>query len=1431
MDIFTGKKRMRILHFSDFHLNGKSMEEAKQILAYMKDALAAIQTEQKIDLVLFSGDMLDRGGNGFINLKDGFEVFHEEVITPLMESLELSESRFIFTPGNHDIDRNADNKWADDGIEAESNSRDNIVKLLKNPKIGEATHRMDAFKNFEKDYYSAFKDIKYNHNRFASTFVMDIDGVSVGIVSLNTVWRCGFDDAHKVALGINQITEQSLAITDSQLKIALTHYPIDFLKEFERVEVTQKCASHFDILFCGHSHRGYTLMKASCKEQAFLEVNTSGSLVGNVYEEKDKFKNAFQIIDCELGSKYLISTYRQFDSQEFSLDKNYGRNGYNELLVPNSEQARVLYEQQKQELEKLIEVQRRLNSHPFIPLQDFMNQPDNTVMQSEFVSCDAIDAKMNQLRTSERNCRLVALSGMGKTRIIIETFKDLDEVYYSDSPNCLTGLSYLLKNMSPKVVIIDNCDIKYRNDVEKCMEESGSHARLVTIYNVLTPEQTSTYDDVIKLEYSDTEKVIDKMIEVANIPQDQQYISQAIKDRSGNIPYMAVLLISAFKKNGTLHIENSDSVLSTILSGSEQLSPERYDVLRAISLFEPLGKDGGVSDEYEYVSHQYKLHNVNQQQGAVDNEFANTIHDFEQRQLMEHEGFCIRIRPRPLAEWLTESWLTKYEGKFGEVIDDIDKQEENLKNRLFCALKNRFKEMENSKYAQALFDKLNNLQTGAFHDERIAFSKAGSQLYLSMGVVSPVMVAKNLCDLLNSKDIEWLKNQLDSDARRNLVWALENICHSDLAFEDAGKSLARLAVAERENYANNATGLFVQLFHVYLSGTQANLKQRISLLQNLRNDEVYLPLLVKAIDNAFLTRHFYRSTTNGLADSYNDYQPQWGEIHTYWRDCAIVLRGILDQNEKLFGEVLKLVSNHIPDLARMGAKDILLDLLNFVGQKCNYNCMPIRDALAQYMKLWFEGPEDYRKDYQEMLDKFAPKSFYEKLSAFTKDNRCRIGKDYTVYAEKMTEQTKPLAQEFLDERIFDKDDFSLILQDKDLNNIWFVRTLADLTKNGDFQDELFEGMLKSVQVLPNDYTGNFIPTYIRIIGKNEMVLDFLDKVEKAGYYRLAASIIGVLDDGKYKGLSRLLVGYNEGTFDDECINQYLRTFDYQTIDDVFRIFDLLHENGVNEKNVGYPFLIDHVYLMNVDEIKEAGYLEKYKQILLAFDFKDSTRFLNRQVVEALEQIVSVTGDEHLAFNIHQLIMEVLSSLDYIDNPFDDVYFTLLPKYQNVILDDLLSKLGSDNLVLGYRISQYLNLGSGLELGKGPLFQCDMDKIKAACFKYPDYLPARLANMCPVYENSSDGRSKSFSEFFLWLCDNFGNQKEMLDEFSANMGTFSWCGINGYSDFIAERLPCIKPLLNHKNPTVREWAERQMNAVREEVDRERGIEAYEKMTRG
>ena len=71
---------------------------------------------------------------------------------------------------------------------------------------------------------------------------------------------------------------------------------------------------------------------------------------------------------------------------------------------------------------------------------------------------------------------------------------------------------------------------------------------------------------------------------------------------------------------------------------------------------------------------------------------------------------------------------------------------------------------------------------------------------------------------------------------------------------------------------------------------------------------------------------------------------------------------------------------------------------------------------------------------------------------------------------------------------------------------------------------------------------------------------------------------------------------------------------------------------------------------------------------------------------------------------------------------------------------------------------------------------------------------------------------------------------MLHSFSSNMGTYSWSGISGFSDFIAVRIPFLKELVRHTNPTVAEWATLELEFIQKEVTQEKGKEAYERMIR-
>ena len=54
---------IKILHFSDFHLDAKHEKEAEQLVSKM---IGAIRKDGiVVDLIIFSGDMIDKGGAGY----------------------------------------------------------------------------------------------------------------------------------------------------------------------------------------------------------------------------------------------------------------------------------------------------------------------------------------------------------------------------------------------------------------------------------------------------------------------------------------------------------------------------------------------------------------------------------------------------------------------------------------------------------------------------------------------------------------------------------------------------------------------------------------------------------------------------------------------------------------------------------------------------------------------------------------------------------------------------------------------------------------------------------------------------------------------------------------------------------------------------------------------------------------------------------------------------------------------------------------------------------------------------------------------------------------------------------------------------------------------------------------------------------------------
>ncbi|MGC1631681.1 MAG: metallophosphoesterase, partial [Gelidibacter sp.] len=148
---------IRILHLTDFHLNTKTLKDWND---FYKEAfftkLNELQKERNIDLVVFTGDLIDKAGKDFGSATNGFYKFKTEIIETILRELNLDISRFIICPGNHDINRFADKKMDEIGIKGGLLSIEDINEFTdSNESDYDKIQRIKEYKDFEFELYGS----------------------------------------------------------------------------------------------------------------------------------------------------------------------------------------------------------------------------------------------------------------------------------------------------------------------------------------------------------------------------------------------------------------------------------------------------------------------------------------------------------------------------------------------------------------------------------------------------------------------------------------------------------------------------------------------------------------------------------------------------------------------------------------------------------------------------------------------------------------------------------------------------------------------------------------------------------------------------------------------------------------------------------------------------------------------------------------------------------------------------------------------------------------------------------------------------------------------------------------------------------------------------------------------------------------------------
>ncbi|KJU82398.1 phosphohydrolase [Candidatus Magnetobacterium bavaricum] len=246
-----------ILHLSDLHMDKTHLRDIKIILKAMFDDLKGLKdkdnNDMKPDLVFFTGDLVNSGSD-----YNEFKLARDLFIDPLMkDALNLSENRFFFVPGNHDIDRTKWNKIAVTGIRTLYTDATKLNEFfdtelnVNQDKYLETLHNFIAFKKSFTNPY-----IVESNNLF-SVYQLDINGVKFGIGCLNSAWLAygGSNDKEELLVCERQIHSVLDKMGTCDVKIALMHHPLEWLKEFDRDDVENRLTSNFDLLLTGHMHK------------------------------------------------------------------------------------------------------------------------------------------------------------------------------------------------------------------------------------------------------------------------------------------------------------------------------------------------------------------------------------------------------------------------------------------------------------------------------------------------------------------------------------------------------------------------------------------------------------------------------------------------------------------------------------------------------------------------------------------------------------------------------------------------------------------------------------------------------------------------------------------------------------------------------------------------------------------------------------------------------------------------------------------------------------------------------------------------------------------------------------------------------------------------------------------------------------------------
>jgi len=1046
----------------------------------------------------------------------------------------------------------------------------------------------------------------------------------------------------------------------------------------------------------------------------------------------------------------------------------------------------------------------------------------------------------NGIKKPNESIRLIGLSGLGKTRILLEIFRVSESeesvnlnsrVLYLNcnhhsTANYQSIFTKLTREKENRIVILDNCSRSLHRELLPFIKNENNIISLITIDS--NPEELEQDKingvNYISIKKEDLSSIVDKILTEDFSVLGKENVTK-IKEFSQGIPLMAVLIGESIKNGEKFIGKLDDKELLDKLLGEKGQNEKYRTILKSCSMFNYFGIEDELRSQLEFIATDKNITSLSGENQIIINDFHDTCTHYLNREIFERKGRFIGLRPFPLAMSLAQEWLEPCTPeRLLNVITNIAKLEDPDRKNLSEAIAEQMKYLGYNDKAVSIIDKIVGPES-PFDNAEVLNSELGSRLFRSFVEVNPVAVSKNLTRNFSTKSKEELLKI--NNGRRNLVWVLEKLCFDKRTFKKGVKILYAFAIAENETWSNNASGQFLQLFKIHLAGTEANLQARWEIIEwglNKGNQEYY-QLAIKAMKTGLDFGSFTRmgGSENQGSRKLIDYQPSWDEVSKYWTNILKRLTLIIKSDQSASKSASDSIANSISSICNARLSNIIIPFIKEISIYKENDWDKGLEGL-KFARKYEKGhlSEDSLENIEDLIISLTKTDFITRYKTIS--SSYHLDNDESYSSEKVKEAIIKLADEFINKEISWEPHFPIFYNNQQIYSYHFGKRIYELICDNPEKVEKFIHLsIKTIHDLKNEdrnvtvFVGfiseandkikeNFYNLLLNNDELNYLLFYFLanDNKGKKFFYLL----FELIDSGKCELRNFDVFSYSNSL--SHCDEVELEKFSKELFkygDEGYAlVFDLYY-------NVGY----------NNDELK-ASLLPIFKECIFTLGAykKEIKQLDNYKWSQTICSILSSSQESEFAKFINSSIIQSISweNSYHLEHHVKDIYDILIKTHFQTIWDDLSEALMAkdDDYIKFYGLKHIIGSRiGGIGRSVGILFNGDIELIFEWCTSNKPLAPSRIAELVPIYGEDNNLYS-TWHPTAKRLIDKFGDIEDVLSHLSSNMGTYSWSG--SVVPLLEAKKELFKSIENHQIQLVSEWATKYLSYADEQIRQEK-----------